>query len=269
MTYEQTCLRVSRYIYVYHTQLNCRKLKQEERMPASSKTPLGFSKFLRSKWLTDVKDKQLRKPTIVVNISNSDAVISGPPPRKVLKPRKSTILQGVSIISAQSVILITVPEGTNIGGMINEDNWCHLSALDPTYPWDVPLYKSEQFDVGSVEFDPYVVTESEQSSHGGVLKKYNIKVNVWFSPEKTNCGIHDHHTDPEMLEVHTQIYGTGRMQKFREKDFKALYEDVKMAPGFTHDPFAGVKESGDIFYGWHQYYSDTDCIWMAIEYHPA
>ena len=42
-----------------------------------------------------------------------------------------------------------------------------------------------------------------------------------------------------------------------------------MAPGFTHNPFAGVKDNGDIFYGWHQYYSDTDCIWMAIEYRPA
>lgn len=70
-------------------------------------------------------------------------------------------------------------------------------------------------------------------------------------------------------QVHTQIYGTGRMQKFHSKDFKRIYEDVLMAPGFTHDPFAGVKDNGDIFYGWHQYYSDTDCIWMAIEYHPA
>ena len=59
------------------------------------------------------------------------------------------------------------------------------------------------------------------------------------------------------------------MQKFLSKDFKSIYEDVLMAPGFTHDPFAGVKDNGDIFYGWHQYYSDTDCIWMAIEYHLA
>ena len=72
-----------------------------------------------------------------------------------------------------------------------------------------------------------------------------------------------------MLEVHTQVYGTGRMQKFHENDFKSLYEEVMMAPGFTHDPFTGVKNNGDLFYGWHQYYSDTDCIWMAIEYHPA
>ena len=49
---------------------------------------------MKSKWLTEAKVYELKKPTIVVNISNSDAIISGPPPRKVLKPRKSTILQG-------------------------------------------------------------------------------------------------------------------------------------------------------------------------------
>lgn len=63
-------------------------------MSSNSKKRLEFSKFLNAKWLTDVKDKELKKPTIVVNISNSDAIISGPQPRKVLKPRKSTILQG-------------------------------------------------------------------------------------------------------------------------------------------------------------------------------
>lgn len=234
-------------------------------MVFSSKKPLKFSKFLKSRWLTDVKDHMIKKPNIVVNISNTDAIISGPEPRKVLPPRKSTILQGLSIINAESLILIKVPEETNIGGMVLEDGWCQLTAQDPTFPKDVPLYKSPQFDVGSVEFDPFLVTGSK----GSAVKKYNIKVNVWFCPAKTNCGIHNHHTDPEMLEVHTQIYGTGRMQKFHEKEFKSIYEDVIMSPGFTHEPFAGVKENGDIFYGWHQYYSDSDCIWMAIEHHPA
>ena len=157
----------------------------------------------------------------------------------------------MSIISAKSLILIKLPDGTNIGGMIHDEGWHHLSVLNPTYPRDVPLYKSPQFDVGTVEFDPYKVTGSEQPSQGGGVKKYNIKVNVWFSPGKTHCGLHNHHTNPEMLEVHTQIYGTGRMQKFHANDFTTMYEDVIMAPGFTHEPFTGVKENGDLFYGWH------------------
>ena len=60
----------------------------------NSKQSLKFSKFLKSEWLTDVKDHELKKPIIVVNISNTDAIISGPEPRKVLHPRKSTILEG-------------------------------------------------------------------------------------------------------------------------------------------------------------------------------
>lgn len=239
-------------------------------MVYKTKNRLKFTKCLKSKWLTDVKDYELKKRTIVVNISNKDAIISGPKPRKVLQPRKSTILEGVSVISAESLVLIKISNEINIGGCVLEDGWCQLTAQDPTYPRDVPLYKSPQFDVGSVKFDPYAVTGTvETSSTGSILKKFNVKVNVWFCPAKTNCGIHNVHTDPEMLEVHTQIYGTGRMQKFHSEDFKSIYEDVLMAPGFTHDPFAGVKDNGNIFYGWHQYYSDTDCIWMAIEYHPA
>ena len=91
---------------------------------------------------------------------------------------------------------------------------------------------------------------------------------MWFSPALTNAAIHNKHAVPEFLEVHTQIYGTGRMQKFHTNDFNTLYEDVLMSPGDTHIPFASVDEEGKFFYPWHQYYADTDCIWMANEFHP-
>lgn len=63
-------------------------------MVYKTKNRLKFTKCLKSKWLTDVKDYDLKKRTIVVNISNTDAIISGPKPCKVLQPRKSTILEG-------------------------------------------------------------------------------------------------------------------------------------------------------------------------------
>ena len=109
---------------------------------------------------------------------------------------------GVSVISAESLVLIKISDEINIGGCVLEDGWCQLTAQDPTYPWDVPLYKSPQFDVGCVEFDPCTVTRTERPSFSdGGVKKFNIKVNVWFCPAKTNCGIHNVHTKPEMLEV--------------------------------------------------------------------
>ena len=109
---------------------------------------------------------------------------------------------GVSVISAESLVLIKISDEINIGGCVLEDGWCQLTAQDPTYPWDVPLYKSPQFDVGCVEFDPCTVTGTQRPSlSDGGVKKFSIKVNVWFCPAKTNCGIHNVHTKPEMLEV--------------------------------------------------------------------
>ena len=111
---------------------------------------------------------------------------------------------GVKVISAESLVLIKVPNDLNIGGCVLEDGWYQLTAQVPTYPKEVPLYKSPQFDVGSVRFDPYSVTGTiKTDSTGSTVKKFNIKVNVWFCPAKTNCGIHNVHTDPEMLEVFT------------------------------------------------------------------
>ena len=91
-------------------------------MVFNSKKPLKFSKFLKSRWLTDVKDHMIKKPNIVVNISNKDAIISGPEPRKVLPPRKSTILQGnntdikhrLNVIVARNTQQSTSVAGINV-----------------------------------------------------------------------------------------------------------------------------------------------------------
>jgi hypothetical protein len=58
-------------------------------------------------------------------------------------------------------------------------------------------------------------------------KKYNLKINLWYCPSKTNCALHNKHNSPhDIFEVHTQIYGFGSMQKFLEKKWAGneLYE---------------------------------------------
>ena len=60
----------------------------------NTKVDLKFSKFLKAEWLSDVRNYEVNDATIVVNISNTDAIIAGPAPRKVIHPRKSTILEG-------------------------------------------------------------------------------------------------------------------------------------------------------------------------------
>ena len=83
-------------------------------MVFQSEQPLKFSKFLKSRWLTDVKDHEIKKPNIVVNISNKAAVISGPEPRKVLLPRKSIILQGKRSDILHKINMIVAQQSTSV-----------------------------------------------------------------------------------------------------------------------------------------------------------
>jgi hypothetical protein len=236
-------------------------------MKTPNEQPIKFSEeYLQALWLTNVEDHYIENRTIVVNLGNEKATISAPP-EKYLHPRASTILKEVSIKNADSLLLIEITEETNIGGIILDPEWYQLGELID-FPKDVPLWKSPQHDLGIVKFDPYFVTGQSSQPQNSKLKTYQVKVNLWFTPAKSNCAIHNHHTTPELLEVHTQIYGTGRMQKFHANNFDTLYQDVILSPGDTHISFASVDDTGAFIYPWHQYYSDTDCIWMANEFHP-
>lgn len=86
-----------------------------------------------------------------------------------------------------------------------------------------------------------------------------------WSPGDTDCFIHNEHP---FLEVHTQIHGLGRMQKFHERDADTLYEDVLMPIGYSHDPFCRVTGRNEWTYPWHRYYAQTDSVWLAVELHP-
>jgi hypothetical protein len=64
------------------------------------------------------------------------------------------------------------------------------------------------------------------------------------------------------------VHGLGRIQKFTAQDHGTLYEDLRMSPGYTTpDPFCDIAPDGSYRYPWHQYYADTDCVWLAVEYH--
>ncbi len=127
---------------------------------------------------------------------------------------------------------------------------------------DISLWKSSQPEITQIKIDPFYLLG--QSKTPKTCKNFLIKVNLWYAPEKTNCGIHNEHN---FIEIHTQIYGTGRMQKFRENNPDTIYEDIVMNVGTSHFPFCAIDENLNFVYPWHQYYAETDCIWMAIEYH--
>jgi hypothetical protein len=226
--------------------------------------PVVFSaKHLQARWLRNLEQLRIDKATIVINLGQEKAQLALEQPKQ-LPPMNSVLLKDVAVKHADSLLLIEIVDETNIGGIVLDPLWHQLGHLID-YPKDVPLWKSPQHDLGIISFDPYFATGMTDHPDSIKIRKHQVKVNLWFAPAKTNCAIHNQH---EFLEVHTQIYGTGRMQKFHHDDFDTLCQEVIMSPGSTHIPFANVGAEGQFVYPWHQYYADTDCIWLANEFHP-
>jgi hypothetical protein len=225
---------------------------------------LNFSgAYIDAKYVENVENYRIKSRTIVINPQASDAHLSEAPD-SIIPAFASTILQDTIIQKAKSLLLLEVVETKNIGKIIFEQNWDLLGNLIGGFPKDVPLWRSPQDDAGIVKLDPYLMTRQSSTPHQ--KEKFTVKVNLWFAPAHTDCAIHNQH---DFIEIHTQIFGAGRMQKFKAEDFATLYEDQLMNEGYTtFVPFCQVEENNKYIYPWHQYYSDTDCIWLAIEYHP-
>lgn len=200
---------------------------------------------------------------IIVNLSPRVLRYSVANDRGVIRPWKSAMLRECTVEDADTVTSLRVRRRMNIGGVAL--GWQWYGERNSQFPRETPLFISPQDEIADVEIDPELVFSLE-SSGSASPRRYRIKLNLWYTPEETDCGIHNEHG---FLETHTQIVGTGHMQKFRENDADTLYEDVLMPPGFTHDAFFVLRNDGSFAYPWHRYYAETDCIWMAIELHPV
>jgi hypothetical protein len=239
------------------------KLFAENSMP-NQRRALSFSNdWIESSLITSVQNLPLDDAeAIVVNLSSIPLYYSVAADHAAIPPWKSTILRHCTLEKGERAALLHVRKRTNLGGVAL--NWEWFGQRFPQFPRGTPLYISSQDDIGDVELDP-LITFAGQSVPASP-RRYRLKLNLWYTPEETDCTIHTGH---KFLEVHTQVLGTGHMQKFRENDEGTLYEDVLMPPGFTHDPFFTVAASDRSFtYPWHRYYADTDCVWMAVELHP-
>lgn len=217
--------------------------------------------FITAQVVHHAENYAITNRTILVNPTMAPVIIAADP-NKYIPPKCSIILENVSVIQAEMLILLEVKERRNIGNIIFEQEWHLLEDISPK----IQLWKSPQDAVGTLRFDPRSCTGETASE--GEKEEYTVKVNLWFSPEKTDCLIHNNH---DFIEIHTQAVGLGRMQKFKQDDYSTLYWDELMAEGYT-TPVPYCKCSSDntsqFEYPWHQYYADSDCIWMAIEYHP-
>jgi len=217
--------------------------------------------WIESVLVTEVRDMPV-EDAIVVNLSATPLQYSAGRDHGTILPWKSTMLRQCNLEGAEAVALLSVRQRTNLGGVALSWDW--YGRRNPQFSRGTPLYVSSQEDCGEVQFDP-VAAFTRDTSTVGSPRRYRLKLNLWYTPEQTDCGIHTGH---QFLEVHTQVLGTGHMQKFRENKAETLYEDVVMFPGYTHNPFFVMGNDRSFSYPWHRYYAETDCIWMAVELHP-
>ncbi|MFH1207860.1 MAG: hypothetical protein V1668_04700 [Patescibacteria group bacterium] len=202
-----------------------------------NKKILSFSEdFLKAEYHENAKSLEIDAETIILNLGSKNLEFE----REKLRPYHSSVYSGVKIEQAESVVLINCRTES-----FSEKYFIFSDRIINTWPSAYDIFKIP----GLKETKLW---RSRKDRRG------NIGLNLWFAKAGTNCGIHNEHG---FRELHTQIFGIGRMQKFHENDFRSKYQDVYMSPGYTHEPFY----FSNLKYPWHQYYADTDCMWLATE----
>lgn len=204
---------------------------------------------------------------LVFNTGEDAAIIEGTP-RQRLPPMSSTTLIDALIVTAKALIVIRIediPSNAVTAQALGWPRFFETLSHPSQETIGLPLYRSPQDQVREVQISSEIANavNSILEEGGG----FTVRVNLWFAPAGTHCLIHNRHP---FLETHVQVFGQGRMQKFREQDFRTLFEEIILSPGVTQ-PFFNCDNDGmeGFKYPWHQYYSDTDCIWMAVELHPS
>lgn len=128
---------------------------------------------------------------------------------------------------------------------------------------NVEFYRSHQDEIAILSFPPHQLSIGSDTLYDS--QSFKLQANLWFADSGTHCGIHNEHS---FIEIHTQILGIGRMQTFQSEDKNSLCEDLIMAPGITTSKAFCYINNYQYIYPYHQYYADTPCVWLALEYHP-
>ncbi len=229
----------------------------------SSNTPLKFgSDLIQAEHLTECDHYEIQDPTILFNADCAPLFIRpGEPP---LRPWRSTLLRRDVHMTIASGVTVRLPDPLNLGGITQY--WTLFGSTlppDSAFPINTPLWVSTEVTLPCIQLKHHVFSGEVPSSTESA--SYVPRLRMWYAAPETDCYIHRMH---DFLEIHTQIHGTGHMQKFEEQEANTMYEDVAMTVGMTHECFAVVRNS-EFSYPWHRYLSRTDCIWMAVELHPC
>lgn len=196
---------------------------------------------------------------VVINLSATDATVHGPYVTRIPALQSTTLVD--TEISSDCIAVLQIGNSASIAADARwgwHDFYRDRSTSDQ-YP---ELLKSPQHQVGTVSLNKAAILR--QSDLPAVETEFDVRLNLWFSPAGTDCGIHNEH---DFIEVHTQLAGSGRMQKFYTRAAESLYEEYLLAVGSTNPATFCHEQHSRFIYPWHQYRADTDCVWLAVEYH--
>jgi hypothetical protein len=213
-------------------------------------------------WVVDQpRDYAVEGRAIVINPTHARAWI-GEEPMRPLPAFSSTILVDTVYVEGEQALLLRYRDSIKPREIEEDPGWDHLNNLMPGFPRDTPLYRGPRNRIGRLSFDPATVLAEERPVG---LKSFDVWINLWYAPAGTDCLIHNVH---DFIEIHSQVFGYGSMQKFRSTDPSTLYEEQEMSPGTTFStPFCRTRPGGGFVYPWHQYRAESECIWLAVEYH--
>ena len=192
--------------------------------------------FYTIKAIHGEKEFKIANNSIIVNLSEENIWVKDKP----LTFLKSTIVRNVTIKDIQRALVI--------------ENY-ERNTTDPEWFNEIKRQWRLMYDM------------SKQERQRGILlwrspkeKVDNIDLNLCYISANVDTGPHKEHSS-NFMEVHTQLLGYGKMQKLEENDISTMYQEVILAPGYTHEPFFNEEN----VYPWHQYHSISDCIYMPIE----
>lgn len=190
--------------------------------------------------LTEVFDKGVLvsgNDTIVTNLSNAHAeVLSSSEPAsgldKSLSPRKAAIIRSNTIVAKASaaqtpsdggpsaplhLAFIRTSSPRNLANALTDSKVWQSYTVAGCWPEGVgpyPLWMSTRAEITNLNlsFDPWKAS-NQQTPPGGGKRAYDIHTNLWWLPAMSDAAVHHcHYTN--FLEIHTQLMGVGRMQKF-------------------------------------------------------
>jgi len=198
---------------------------------------LRFSEpFYTMKFVNDQQIYEINDRSIVVNLSEKEILVKGLP----LGSLKSTIVKNVALAEVERAIVLEGYESARSAKDL-------FAATQKQWPQMYEITGLERFKGIPVRRSPKETVD-------------NIDLYLFSVGSLTNVGLHKRH---DHREVHTQLMGCGKMQKFEENNYDKLYQEEFLAPGWTHEPFFDDK----VIYPWHQYQSITDAIYMYVILH--